>query len=29
MAGLGKVIYDDIKEWFMENASSHHMTRMR
>jgi hypothetical protein len=29
MVGLGKVIYEEIKEWFMDNGSSLHMTRMR
>jgi hypothetical protein len=29
MDGLGKVIYEDIEEWFMESGSSHHMTKMR
>jgi hypothetical protein len=29
MDGLGKVIYEDIEEWFMDSGSSHHMTRMR
>ena len=29
MVGINKVIYEDIKEWFMENGSSHHMTGMR
>ena len=29
MAGLGKVIYEDIEEWFMDNGSYCHMTKMR
>jgi hypothetical protein len=29
MVGLGKVIYENIKEWFMDSGSSHQMNRMR
>jgi hypothetical protein len=29
MAGLNRVIYEDIKEWFVGSGSSHHMTGMR
>jgi hypothetical protein len=29
MDGLGKVIYEDIKEWFVDSGSSFHMTGMR
>jgi hypothetical protein len=29
MDGLGKVIYKDIEEWFVDSGSSHHITRMR
>jgi hypothetical protein len=29
MVGLGKVIYEDIEEWFMDSGSSLHMTGMR
>jgi hypothetical protein len=29
MVGLVKVIYGYIKEWFVDNGSSHHMTRIR
>jgi hypothetical protein len=29
MVGLGKVIYEDIEEWFMDSGSSRHMTGMR
>jgi hypothetical protein len=29
MVGLGKVIYEDMKGWFVESGSSRHMTRMR
>jgi hypothetical protein len=29
MVGLGKVIYEYIKEWFMDNGLSHHMIGMR
>jgi hypothetical protein len=29
MVCLGKVIYEDIKEWFLDNGSYRHMTEMR
>jgi hypothetical protein len=29
MVGLGKVIYEDIEEWFVDSGSSRHMTGMR
>jgi hypothetical protein len=29
MVGLGKVIYEDIEELFVDSGSSRHMTRMR
>jgi hypothetical protein len=29
MVGVGKVIYKDIEEWFVDSGSSCHMTGMR
>jgi hypothetical protein len=29
MVGLGKVIYEDIEEWFVDSGSSRHMIEMR